>query len=201
MKGKAKKEAVEEIQTESVEQPVPEDKPEVQEVEHKKDSIFQKEFSSIYLVLLGIILMAAVTFWGVISFGYIQNPLKKENEATSAVQTPQSTPKKSPSTTESSESAKPKKELTIQILNGSGIAGQAGELKLKLADLGYENIEVGNAEDRTNTKTTVTFSKNVSNKDKDGITKELEKTFEKVEVLEQTGKSEFDAVITTGSYL
>lgn len=212
MKGKAKREEVEEVQTESVEevkkedveQPVSEgkeDEPSVPEVEQKTSSIFQKEFSSIYLVLLGIVLVTSVSLWGGISFGYIENPLSsfiKENQPVHT-QLTQNTPRIRQSLPESSESAKVKKDLKIQILNGSGISGQAGNLKVQLEGLGYENIETGNAEVK-GTKTTVVFSNKVSNSDKAELIKSMESTF--TEVKSQTEQvSEFDVNITTGSYI
>jgi len=39
-----------------------------------------------------------------------------------------------------------REDLKIQVLNGSGVPGRAGEAKAFLEDLGYENIEIGNAD-------------------------------------------------------
>lgn len=203
MKGKAKREEVEEAQVENVKDEMKIEEVEqtvVQDVEHKKDSLFKKEFSAIYLVILGVILIAAVSFWGAISFGYMENPLAfiKENQPVHT-QLTQNTPKVRQSSPESSESAKFRKDLKIQILNGSGIAGQAGKLKDQLEDLGYKNIEVGNAEERNNKITDVKFGKNISSEDKKTLIEELKKTLAEVKSEDQAELG-FDVVITTGSY-
>lgn len=207
MKEKTKKKEVEEIQIKVVEDEVEkedikqpeseevESKETTQEVEQKKDSVFQKEFSSMYLVILGIILIAVVTLWGAISFGYMENPLSSK-----IITTPQPTANEnSPSSLESTESANTTKDLKIQILNGSGIEGQAGKLKIELEDLGYQNIETGNVEQRDNKITTIKFGKDISLEDKKALLKKLENTFAEVESEDQENL-EFDVVITTGSY-
>lgn len=176
-----------------------------------KPSIFHKSFPLIYLMIFGILLISAVSFWGAVSFGYIDNPLKffskdkKVDKSTDSQKPAEATPTASEkestaSSKEATESSKLKKEdITIRILNGSGIEGQASVLKEQLESLGFTNIETGNAEDKTNTKTTVIFSNDISIKDKNEIVEELEKTFTKVES-EVQEDLEFDVIITTGSY-
>src|SRR3989344_3619400 len=36
--------------------------------------------------------------------------------------------------------------LSVQVLNGSGVSGEAGRMETYLSDLGYENTEIGNAD-------------------------------------------------------
>src|SRR3989304_6438852 len=50
------------------------------------------------------------------------------------------------------------KDTRIQVLNASGVSGAAGKLKKYLEDQGYENVEVGNA-DETQTNNQVNLPK------------------------------------------
>lgn len=88
-------------------------------------------------------------------------------------------------------------EIKIIVLNGSGVPGQASELSEDLEALGYENIEVDNADEQDKSSTTMVYSSSVSTLAVDEITELLEKTYEKVTV--QSGSTgEYDIKITTG---
>ncbi|OGM08380.1 hypothetical protein A2Z67_01500 [Candidatus Woesebacteria bacterium RBG_13_36_22] len=90
-----------------------------------------------------------------------------------------------------------KKDMKIQILNGSGIPGAAGNLKEKIENLGYSDITVGNASAQNYTSTEVTFSSELVQEVKDEITGELEKVYEEVNI--ETGSIEgSDIKIITG---
>ena len=58
--------------------------------------------------------------------------------------------------------AKKKSELEIQILNGSGLVGQAGDLQEVFEDAGFENITLGNAPTQTADKALVVVNAYVS---------------------------------------
>lgn len=101
-----------------------------------------------------------------------------------------------PSPTKSPEPVK-KSEVSIEIQNGTGIAGEAKFLQDKLKVLGYSDITAGNADKTDYTETIVTFSKTLSQTVQDEIKKELEKIYKKVSVkTSSTQKS--DIVIITG---
>jgi len=90
-----------------------------------------------------------------------------------------------------------REDIRIQVLNGSGISGQAGDLQSELEELGYSGIEVGNASEQDNETTTVTFSSSVSSGVRDEILEALEDFFEDVD--SETGSTgEFDIQIITG---
>lgn len=171
-----------------------------------KQSVMHKSFSSIYLIILGVLLIGSVAILGAVAFDLIPNPLSllekdKKEEVKKVI--PEKTPpikEASPSSKEASQSAKLKEELTIQILNGSGIAGQAGSLKEQLEALGFKNIETGNTEKEDQTETTAFFSDQVSSEDRQEIVDELESTFEKVTEQEGPEDLEFDVRVETGSY-
>jgi hypothetical protein len=73
-----------------------------------------------------------------------------------------------------------KSEVSIEILNGTGIPGEAGFLQTKLKALGYTKIETGNADKQDNEITQVTFSTSLSKTVVDEIMTELESIYEDV---------------------
>jgi hypothetical protein len=88
-------------------------------------------------------------------------------------------------------------EISIQILNGSGISGAAGDLSDKMEDLGYSDIEVGNASNQDYETTNVTFSSSLPDEVVDEITEMLEDMYEDVD--SETGSTdEYDIEIITG---
>ena len=58
--------------------------------------------------------------------------------------------------------AKKKSELEIQILNGSGLVGQAGDLQEVFEDAGFEHITLGNAPTQTADKALIVVNEYVS---------------------------------------
>jgi len=91
-----------------------------------------------------------------------------------------------------------KKDLRIQILNGTGIPNAAASLKTELERLGYENIKTANATSQNHTETKVSFSEKISQEIRDEIVKKLESIYEKTN--EETLLSNlFDIIIITGS--
>lgn len=167
-----------------------------------KPSIFHKSFSLIYLVIFVVLLISAVSFLGAKFF----DKDKKVGESVKSKKLPEATlsalkKESTSSPKEATESAKLKKEeITMQILNGSGIEGQAAALKDDLEGLGFTNIETGNAIGTLTKDTTVIFSSKVLSDDQDQILTQLEETFESVSSQKETDRAEFDVIITTGSY-
>lgn len=101
-----------------------------------------------------------------------------------------------PAPTKSPEPVK-KSDVSIEILNGTGISGEAKLLSDKLKTLGYSDITAGNAETTNNTETTVTFAKTLSQTVQDEIKKELDSFYKTVNVkTSSTQKS--DVVVITG---
>ncbi|QQS38715.1 LytR C-terminal domain-containing protein [Candidatus Woesebacteria bacterium] len=91
-----------------------------------------------------------------------------------------------------------RKDVQVQILNGTGIAGEAGLLQGKFEALGYTSIDVDNAEDQDNEDTSITFSKELPDTLVDEITEELEKVFITVKTKKATSTTEYDVVVITG---
>lgn len=88
-------------------------------------------------------------------------------------------------------------EVSVQILNGTGISGAAGDLEEEFKTLGYEDIKVGNASTQNNTKTTVSYDTNLLEAVKDEITGKLESIYDEV-VTESKTQGSYDVIITTG---
>ncbi|MBI3486301.1 LytR C-terminal domain-containing protein [Candidatus Daviesbacteria bacterium] len=108
----------------------------------------------------------------------------------------------SESTQSSSLSAKPntsfdKQQAKVQILNGSGVFGQATKLKDKIAELDYKNIQTGNATSSSQQETTITYTALVSTQIRDELNNLLNSLFEKV-IISEGSLDSYDILITTG---
>ena len=91
-----------------------------------------------------------------------------------------------------------KDEISIEVLNGTGIAQQAGSLAEELNSLGYENLETGNVGGDEKYETTeVTYSPSLDNRVKEEINKKLNDLYEDVEEKESS-LEEFDIRIIVG---
>jgi len=97
-----------------------------------------------------------------------------------------------------SDSAETVTGLKIRVLNGSGKKGQAGEVKTKLLEAGFEEVETGNSSDWDGEKTLLEYSKEVTAESIARIKKLLDANFENVIVEETEKLGSFDVVVTTG---
>lgn len=91
-------------------------------------------------------------------------------------------------------------ELTLQILNGSGIPGEAGAVKDLLTDLVFDNIVTGNASNYDFEKTVISLKEDVPNQVFTDIKEAISDTYEveeETETLEDA--SDYDVVITVGA--
>ena len=146
--------------------------------------------------ILGFILIFIITISLGIRFNFLSIPGlgNRGNSEKLVKEAVESTPS---AFEESSKAANIEEYLSIQVLNGSGVAGQAAKVSSSLIEIGYKNIEVGNA-DVVGTKTFAYFSKYVKEKDKEEIKNMLDENFTDVEIQEHSEDSEFDVLITTG---
>lgn len=158
------------------------------------------------LVLVAVMLLLLLTaLLSAYFLGYLKFPLiQTAKKATQTAKVDQTVKKAQESTAaakekEASFSAQIKKEdLKIEILNGTGLAGQAAKVRDQLLKLGYKNFELGNAEGAGATETVVVFSKKVSDEIEAEIVEELKKSFVRVSKQEKSELEEFDILITTG---
>lgn len=104
----------------------------------------------------------------------------------------------SPSATPSPEELKPS-DYSLQVLNGSGIAGEAGRAEDLLTEAGFENVDTGNAGTYDFEETQVSLKAGVNELLFEKIKEALSSGYV-VEMSENTleDSSSYDAVITVG---
>ncbi|MFV1917297.1 MAG: LytR C-terminal domain-containing protein, partial [Patescibacteria group bacterium] len=73
-----------------------------------------------------------------------------------------------------------RENVSIQILNGTGIAKEAAYLSGKLEELGYSQIDAGNADSTDYVDTSVTFDETLPEEVIDDIMARLEEIYEEV---------------------
>ena len=146
-----------------------------------------KKGSKLPLVLIVLALIAVLYFIFRGISGSVSEPTPSPTPALTDFSTPE------PTQTPEPERA----DVSIEVLNGTGISGEAGYLQGELEDLGYEDIEVGNADDQDNETTTVTFASDLDQAVMDEMTELLEDTYQDVEV-ETDDDATTDVVIITG---
>lgn len=89
-------------------------------------------FFVVFLLVAGISALFFFFFTGALKF-------QPKEEKSEVIPTETPTPTEEPVAFE-------REDLSVQVLNGSGVSGAAGEMQTYLEDLKYENIEVGNAD-------------------------------------------------------
>jgi hypothetical protein len=109
---------------------------------------------------------------------------------------PRSTPASAPEPTGEPEEVD-RANVTINILNGTGIEGEATYLSDELKELGYTKIEAGNADRQDYTATVVTFSQDVDEGVKEEITDLCEATYQNVKVVSGS-PGVYDVEVITG---
>ena len=108
-------------------------------------------------------------------------------------QTPTYTPTPSPTV-----ASVAKDQLTVRILNGSGISGQADEIKDSLVKINFvaEKITTGNTPNQQSTTTRIVFTPRVSSSIREEISDALSEFSSNVSTIEND-EIEFDILITT----
>ena len=164
------------------------------QIDQEGSKSFAKNNKNILLVIFAVLIIAAV-----ISFVFIKQKRqavsqKKEAEITKVSPMP-SPAEESTAAGEIEEISK--EDFKIQILNGTGIAGQAQDLADLLTSDGFSNITLGNSVTTDNTQATAAFKDKVPQTVKDNLVQKLEEIFETVKV-ETLQESDFDIEITTG---
>lgn len=90
-----------------------------------------------------------------------------------------------------------KDKIRIEVLNGTGIAQEAAYLQGKLADLGYSDIETGDADSEDYVETEVTFSSGLAQEVIDEITQQLESIYKQVDT-KTSSSLDVDVQVITG---
>lgn len=198
---KSKNVKTEEIKAESEakETPVaePEPQPSAQSTPKAPKSGNGSSKLKLFLYTLSIAFLVAGGILAFATFGIANNPLT--GIFTSVSPTPSVVPTVTPTPIE--DVSVKKEEVKVQILNGTGKAGQATTVKNLLVDLGYSDIETGNAKSSDATDTTVVFYENTTQAIRDEIEKELKGSFSSVIARRDPSPSNYDVSITTGEEL
>lgn len=154
----------------------------------------KSKMSLVFFIVLGIILLiGAVVFF----ISRSANQAVPSPSPTSFFSAPSPTPTPEASPTGSSEDVD-KSEISIEILNGTGIPGEASYLQGQLKSLGFEKITAANASTQNETETTVTFAKSVPDSIKKEIEAKLETIYNEVKVSTSSTLSGVDIRILTG---
>lgn len=171
-----------------------------------KPEIVKRRFGVYFFVIaflsfiLGLGAMAAVSY-----FGLINSSLPKLS-ALSNVHIPRLlgakptlTPVPKPTATPTAVSVN-LQEYSISVLNGSGVAGQAGKLKETLTTDGFKVSSTGNAANTNFTRTEIAAKKSVGSAYLSKLEDELNKTLQvDTNVTSLPDSSAADVTVTTGS--
>jgi len=152
---------------------------------------FPKWLPIVLIIVTVIVLVIAAIF-------ILQEPADEEGEVagvpTSTLDQSFSVPTPTPTPTEAPVN---RDEISIEILNGTGIPKEASYLEGQLTSLGYSDIEAGNASEQDHTATEVVFGSGVADTIRDEIVKKLEEIYKDVES-RTSGSLDVDVQITTG---
>ncbi|MEK7573859.1 MAG: LytR C-terminal domain-containing protein [Patescibacteria group bacterium] len=168
--------------------------------EEPEEEIGRKSTRKQYVFLaLSVLLLAGTIGYLLLWSNTITNPWfkKPENLQTKpkAVTIPTITSQPSPAAKPTIE----KSAIKIQILNGSGVEGQAGKLSNLLQEAGYSNVTTGNISDFEQ-RTTIMYKKLVPKDMLTDITDTIKNDFPDPTLQEASKSAEFDILITTGSF-
>ncbi len=152
-----------------------------------------KNWKWLLVLILFLVVIGGVTFF----------VFKSSRSATSLEESPTpdtsltnfATPDPTPSP--SSTPAADKSTIKIEVLNGTGIAGEAGLLSDALKDLGYTSVTTGNASNQNATETVVMFSPTIDQAVITEITGKLKELYTTV-TTDNTKPADSDIEITTG---
>jgi hypothetical protein len=161
----------------------------------EEDKNGKKNFKKqIFLLILSLLLLAGTAAYFLLWSGFIENPWLKKTSAP-PVEDKKPTKKTEPGPTKAI--FKEKSAVIIEILNGSGIEGQAGKLSTLLEEAGYENISTGNTESEEDI-TTIKYNDQISKEMLDEIIELIEGEVPDPTLEEASISSDFDIRITTG---
>ena len=156
----------------------------------------QKNNKKIVFIVLAVVIVLGAAGGGF----YFYNKKKSAPEIQSETETEQIVVSPASEPVEPSPATTPleRKDLAIQVLNGSGIAGKAGKMKDFLEEAGYEEIDTGNAETYDYEEAEIAVKENA----KDYLEMLTDDLSEKYSLAEETRTldedSEFDVIITVG---
>lgn len=151
-------------------------------------------------IILGVVLLIGAAIFFIARSG---NQAVASPSPTSFFQvsspTPLATATSSPSTSPvASPTSADKSKLTVEVLNGTGVPGEAAYLQGQLKNLGYEDIKTANASSQSETLTTITFAKSVPDSVQDELEAKMKTIYTEVKVTTSSTLSGIDIRILTG---
>jgi len=154
------------------------------------------------LLILSLLLLAGAAGYFLLWPETIPNPWFKkpaslQPKPTITVIVPSVTSQLSPSPT--TKPLMDKSAIKIQILNGSGVEGQAGKLSDLLKGAGYNNVTIGNT-NNLGQRTTIIYNKLLPKDMLVGITDAMKNDFPDPTLQETSQSAEYDILITTGTF-
>jgi uncharacterized protein YaiE (UPF0345 family) len=148
----------------------------------------------IIIAILGLLLIGGAAFFVLQGGDDASTPLKTPTvQGIDFVQTP--SPTVAPAVTPEPVN---KEGISVELLNGTGIGGEAGYLETQLKSLGYTDIKTGNASGAVVSVTTITFNTSVSETVVSEITKKLEDIYKQVETKTSSNTGSYDVKIIVG---
>lgn len=152
--------------------------------------------SKLTVVVIIILVAATVAISGMAYKKFMGTKDVSSESITAALPTPTDTPEPSPSPTPEVTS---KLDVDIQVLNGSGVTGQAGLVAGSLEKLGFPAPDAGNYDGDEVSVTQVLYSVKVDRAIVDEIVEELEKTFDSVEAELDEDLTDYHVQVITGT--
>lgn len=154
--------------------------------------------AKIIIAVVGIIAIILLGGWFILgNSSGSESPSPTPSDGLTNFPSPATTATPTPSAT-SSPSPVDKSKIKVEILNGTGVPGEASFLQKELEGLGFEDITAGNADEQSQTETVATYSRELSATVADEITARLGELYEKVKTRRATVSGDFDLTITTG---
>jgi hypothetical protein len=150
----------------------------------------KKKLKNKWLLLIPIILVALAAILYFIFTSPEEPTTESEFEAPETHEPSFPTPTPTPEPIDRSQ-------ISISVLNGTGIAKEASFLKNKLEELGYSEIQVGNADDQTHSATEVTISPSVPDQLREELEEKLNEIYQDVEIIRGT-PGDADIRVVTG---
>ncbi len=154
----------------------------------------KKKKSKLVKVIIIVIVLAALGGGG---WFLLKEPdFGEEVTETTGLTAPKVTESPTPTPQEVEEPVE-RDDISIEILNGTGIAKEASYLQGRLANLDYLKIETGNASEQDYEVATVTFSSSLDERIVDELTKEFEDIYNDVNT-KTSSSLDVDVQVITG---
>ncbi len=156
----------------------------------------KKSSKGLWLVVIVLLIVAL----GVVGFIIYKGDLMSKSQIEA---TPTPTPASEPSPTEvpPTPAITDKSEVTIQILNGSGVVGQASKIAAALEKQDFRTPEVANFDGDKQTETMVKYTVKVDKSLVDELVTVLEESLSDVTATPDATLTDFDILVITGSSL